>query len=189
MKQIQWYENKMHPAEYSTRLLLDIRLRLVDTPVIGYWAKEVTLQLKSTFRRNTNSKIVSFSFILSIRSMDGWGGYPPPHHSLLFKHWTLGPTSPLLANTQIHTKEIHKYTLRKYTLSQNFIWFIVKIQLDQVSYDTITKYFAMCCDKMLKIKMFYEIAPRRDPLIWELAQKYGGHKSQLRCYQAGFTTN
>ena len=115
MKQIQWYENKMHPAEYSTRLLLDIRLRLVDTPVIGYWAKEVTLQLKSTFRRNTYSKIVSFSFILSFRSMDGWGGYPPPHHSLLFKHWTLGPTSPLLANTQIQTQEIHKYTPRKYT--------------------------------------------------------------------------
>ena len=115
MKQIQWYENKMHPAQYSTRLLLDIRLRLVDTPVIGYWAIEVTLQLKSTFRRNTNSKIVSFSFILSFRSMDGWGGYPPPHHSLLFKHWTLGPTSPLLANTQIQTQEIHKYTPRKYT--------------------------------------------------------------------------
>ena len=42
-------------------------------------------------------------------------GYPPPHHSLLFKHWTLGPTSPLLANTQIQTQEIHKYRPRKYT--------------------------------------------------------------------------
>ena len=140
MKQIQWYENKMHPAQYSTRLLLDIRLRLVDTPVIGYWAKEVTLQLKSTFKRNTNSKFVSFFFILSFRSMDGWGGYPPPHHSLLFKHWTLGPTSPLLANTQIHTQQIHSFT--KLLLVQSKKYSTIRfdmIHLLNISRSVVTK--------------------------------------------------
>ena len=48
----------MHPAEYSTRLLLDIRLRLVDTPVIGYWAKEVTLQLKSPLKGTQTPKLI-----------------------------------------------------------------------------------------------------------------------------------
>ena len=39
-------------------------------------------------------------------------------------------------------------------------------------------------------KMKYTAQAPQDPLIWELAQKYGGHLSQSQCYQGGsFGTN
>ena len=88
--------------------------------------------------------------------------YPPPHHSLLFKHWTLGPTSPLLANTQIQTQEIHKYRPRKYTNTHQG-----NTQIDTQEIHSFTKLLLVHCKNTARSGFIWYIYKIFCDVLWQ----------------------